>query len=61
MHPNLSKRAGTEEVWQSVMTADLKQGIWEVTSKPSADGIGGALFIYIAKSDARVVGIVLTQ
>jgi hypothetical protein len=63
MYPSLAERGPSgEDVWQSAMQATLKNGVWEVTGKEAKeDTVGGGLFIYIAKSDGRVVSIVLTQ
>ncbi len=61
MHPNLADRAGSEELWQTIMIGRLRDGVWEVTSRRVGAGIGGGLFFYIAKSDGQILSIVLTQ
>ncbi|HJW42348.1 MAG TPA: hypothetical protein VJ476_14120 [Rhizomicrobium sp.] len=51
---------GTESDWLNGEQATLTDGVWEVCEKPHPH-IGGGVFIYITKKDARVMGIEITQ
>jgi hypothetical protein len=61
LHPNLLSRAGSDEDWQRVMGATLRQGVWEVAAKERDHSVGGGLFIYVAQKDGRILSIAITQ
>jgi hypothetical protein len=60
-YPERAKQIGTEANWESGMTATLSHDVWEVASRGDPHSVGGGLFIYVNKSDGRVLGIFLTQ
>jgi len=60
INPDIKPHSDKE--WQSIKIATLHNGIWRVDDLPLGPGmIGGTLEIDIAKSDARLVGVYLTQ
>ncbi|HEX3808697.1 MAG TPA: hypothetical protein VHW02_03260 [Rhizomicrobium sp.] len=60
--PTHFARIGTDADWQTNMMATLRDGVWEVTGKPTEGGsVGGGLFIYISQQDGRILGVYLTQ
>ena len=61
MNPDLAAGVADEETWQSKKIAALNNGVWEVADKVDPNTPGGALYIYIAARDARVIGVYLTQ
>src|ERR1700744_5564166 len=57
MNPDIAARIGSESVWQTEMTATLRDGVWEVKRRSRPGELGGGLVIYISASDARILGI----
>jgi len=52
----------TEQDWQAHMVAHLDHGVWTVTEPDLPVGtVGGAIFVFIAQKDGRILHIILTQ
>jgi len=61
-HPELKDDVADERTWQSGMIATLHEGVWEIVSKElHPNEIGGRVFIYLSKEDARVIDISITH
>jgi hypothetical protein len=57
----IANNVGSDDDWQSGMTATLREGVWEVATTSEPNSISVDLIICVAQRDARIVGIYVIQ
>ena len=61
MNPEIASRIGDEKLWLQDMDATLQANVWRVSTRTKQGELGGDLYLYISATDARLLGVHLTQ